>query len=36
MKKRPGDEVDLGYVHIIPLKVFRYSMNTYLICDSLL
>ena len=24
MEKRPGDEVDLGYVHIIPLKVIQY------------
>ena len=36
MEKRPGDEVDLGYVHTIRLKVIRCSMNTYLISDSLL
>ena len=34
MEKRPGDEVDLGYVHIILLKVFGYNMNTYPIFDS--
>ena len=34
MEKRPGDEVDMGYVHTIRLKVIRYSMNTYLVCDS--
>ena len=36
MEKRPGDEVDMGYVHTIRLKVIRYSMNSYPICDSLL
>ena len=30
MEKRPGDEVDLGYVHIIPLKVFRVIVFIYL------
>ena len=24
MEKRPGDEVDMGYVHTIRLKVIRY------------
>ena len=35
MEKRPGDEVDLGYVHIIPLKIFGVIVCTPILYETL-